>query len=651
MVRLLKKPALAIFLCILVISLFAPEAFAPAATKYMGSGAVTKLGGTDYRNYSDAAPASWTSVIRYAKSANKYVFDPAALQTDTPVSGNPDAGVPAGYGWATNYTFAGRMPAAGWNFSVKLTSSHNDAGYFGFVAYKNCSNINTQLFSTFNSTDVLTGSGIATAYTHSYNVSQLDVNNCYLKVEYWMNVTSATSNNNARVTMTHDSTSWIQFPASDNTTPKINVISPQNISYNATSVWANLTLDEDGNWCARSLDGAANTSMLNSSGNWNSLLSGLAEAGHNVSFWCNDTAGNMNASLPVFFTVDLTPPTISILSPENATYYSRTVWLNVSANEPIHTWWYSINSTPNVIFSPNITMDVSPGGNNITVYANDTAGNIGSATVFFTFLSELEANLTEPDYSIVTDIIQNTTFLVNATVFCRNGACGSVAGTVRYNASSPVPDTEISAIFGAQPLFINEPAAAATKSCNNNPLAEGSFCNLTWIINATGALNSGWTLGVNFSSDSAGAPPNRTENATVSIVPCVVDINIIWNEIEFGGMLLPNSLTAASGNAGKLYNISVNEGSCDTDVYVKGEDFRNKTMGYSFGIGNLSWSNTSEDYASSYNMTESYAPVKINAAGKTNATMWYWVNVPPVFAGNYNTTVYIGWIRNGYPIA
>jgi len=57
--------------------------------------------------------------------------------------------------------------------------------------------------------------------------------------------------------------------AIDTTPPAITIQSPENITYNTQSIWFNVTLNEPGDWCAYSLDNAANITMTNSSGNWN----------------------------------------------------------------------------------------------------------------------------------------------------------------------------------------------------------------------------------------------------------------------------------------------------------------------------------------------------------------------------------------------
>jgi PGF-pre-PGF domain-containing protein len=83
--------------------------------------------------------------------------------------------------------------------------------------------------------------------------------------------------------------------------------------------------------------------------------------------------------------VDNTPPTITISSPQDGQIYNTVnVALNVSADETIDTWLYNINGTGNVTFPPNVTLPSLPDGDhNVTVFANDSAGNMGSAMVNF----------------------------------------------------------------------------------------------------------------------------------------------------------------------------------------------------------------------------------------------------------------------------
>jgi hypothetical protein len=80
-------------------------------------------------------------------------------------------------------------------------------------------------------------------------------------------------------------------------------------------------------------------------------------------------------------------PIIKINAPQNTTYNTTNIPLNVSANEEISIWNYSLNNGGNVTFIPNTTITSSQGvrqnGNSLTVYARDTSGNLNSSTVYF----------------------------------------------------------------------------------------------------------------------------------------------------------------------------------------------------------------------------------------------------------------------------
>jgi hypothetical protein len=87
----------------------------------------------------------------------------------------------------------------------------------------------------------------------------------------------------------------------------------------------------------------------------------------------------------VNFTIDMTPPTVLILSPEAATYDAPDVPLNFTVNEAVSQVTYSLDGQKNVTISGNMTLsELSDGAHNIIVHAWDIAGNVGaSETVFF----------------------------------------------------------------------------------------------------------------------------------------------------------------------------------------------------------------------------------------------------------------------------
>lgn len=280
-----------------------------------------------------------------------------------------------------------------------------------------------------------------------------------------------------------------------------------------------------------------------------------------------------------------------------------------------------------------------------TSFANDTVGQTGYqspypnlAVTVQSAAGYLEVNLIGPPSSF--SVTQNQTFNVNASVYCRNGSCGEVNGTVRYNGSSSNPDTSIPTSY-ATPFYVTQ--GNQPQTCGN--MIQDQFCQLNWTVNATGEADSVWKIGVLFNSTQAGVQENHTSNSTVAITACTESITLGW-DIDFGtyNPNTPASDNPALGNTGKLYNIT-NSGTCDLKVWIKGSEYlENITYNSKIYIGNLTWTNISSEYSSSYpNMTTSWSLVNetLLGGGNYNITTYYWLAIPPVYAGRYNGTVTI----------
>ncbi len=101
-----------------------------------------------------------------------------------------------------------------------------------------------------------------------------------------------------------------------------------------------------------------------------------------------------------------TRPAISIQSPENKTYTSSSVPLTFTINEP--TFWigYSLDGQANVTITGNTTLtNLSNEVHSVTVYANDTTGNMGhSDRVYFTVSVPLLGALTVTTSSIAGEV-------------------------------------------------------------------------------------------------------------------------------------------------------------------------------------------------------------------------------------------------------
>ncbi len=106
--------------------------------------------------------------------------------------------------------------------------------------------------------------------------------------------------------------------------------------------------------------------------------------------WANNSESEYNSSRSLTFDIesqstDTTASSISIYFPQNQEYSSSSVDLNVTSENIIDTWEYSLDGGSNQTFTPNTTITgLSDGSHTIDVYATDTDGNTGSQTVTFT---------------------------------------------------------------------------------------------------------------------------------------------------------------------------------------------------------------------------------------------------------------------------
>ena len=104
-------------------------------------------------------------------------------------------------------------------------------------------------------------------------------------------------------------------------------------------------------------------------------------------------------NLGVVHAQDLTPPTLTILSPQDTTYFTNNIDLNFTVDEETSWIGYSLDGNDNVTISGNTTlMGLSFGSHTLEIYANDTSQNTGKATVDFTIFA---FDFTPPDISII----------------------------------------------------------------------------------------------------------------------------------------------------------------------------------------------------------------------------------------------------------
>jgi hypothetical protein len=127
----------------------------------------------------------------------------------------------------------------------------------------------------------------------------------------------------------------------------------------------------------------------------NLFLSDLSEGKHSVTVYQGfqyQDRYEVDAYVYVNFTIGDIPPNILILSPETKVYNTSDVSLNFTVDEPVSQISYSLDGQDNVTVLRNTTLtDLSEGEHNVTVYAIDSGGKVGtSETITFTIAKEPE---------------------------------------------------------------------------------------------------------------------------------------------------------------------------------------------------------------------------------------------------------------------
>ena len=106
---------------------------------------------------------------------------------------------------------------------------------------------------------------------------------------------------------------------------------------------------------------------------------------HKVTIYHYYSTFKITGSSRIKFTIDVTPPKVSILSIQNRTYNMPNVPLDIAVNDSISKLSYVLDSQDNVTISGNATLTgLSAGEHNVTVYATDLTGHFGgSETIYF----------------------------------------------------------------------------------------------------------------------------------------------------------------------------------------------------------------------------------------------------------------------------
>jgi hypothetical protein len=181
---------------------------------------------------------------------------------------------------------------------------------------------------------------------------------------------------------------------------------PQNLTYNSRTLNLNFTLQSNGyGWYWYKVDEnelieinvTTISEKLIDDGSFyyayyrhtrigNAVLYNLTDGTHRVTVFELGSNKQVLTSTSVYFTIDAddNAPVLSVFS-NSSMYNSSEIPLTFAINEDVSWIGYSLDSTANITCNGNFTIkNVINGNHNVTIYANDTAGNMGkSVTVFF----------------------------------------------------------------------------------------------------------------------------------------------------------------------------------------------------------------------------------------------------------------------------
>jgi len=164
--------------------------------------------------------------------------------------------------------------------------------------------------------------------------------------------------------------------------PSITIISPENRTYSSNTVDLTYAINKSALLTSYSLDGQATIIITG-----NTTLTRLSEGSHNLTIYTSNIINTVSSDT-VYFTVDTLPPIITIISPKTETYEVVAVPCSISLtciiNEPASWMGYSLNDAESVTLTSNTTLNLPPSRYKLTIYANDTAGNMGFRKVSFT---------------------------------------------------------------------------------------------------------------------------------------------------------------------------------------------------------------------------------------------------------------------------
>jgi len=448
----------------------------------------------------------------------------------------------------------------------------------------------------------------------------------------------------------------------DNEVPSIIVYSPNSTTYNNSQVLINFS--------AADSIGVSSLWYFNGSDNidyFSENIITLDDGSYNFIFYSNDTSNNIN-STSIGFSVNTGVLTISVISPLNQTYTNATILVNLSYSANADNAWF-FNGTDNESYTSPVYRTFSEGTNIFRAYANDSSGNLSTATLTFfvdtilpyftTIPSAININYTQgfgvtfvaADAGVgfsAYAINWTTLFTINQSGYLKNSTVLPV-GT--YNINVTINDTVNNLNSTIYQITVNKKSDYALGISGTTPITygtttdvAGSNCptELTCSLNPPNATYGAGTVTFNYST-----PGNANYSASSITKDIVIDkaaptLIKLLNGIDTNlTVTYPQEVNASgSTNAGTLI-IYMN----DTPI-TNGQNYSLAAGYYKFDFnvtGNENYTNISRTLYATVNKASQTANLSIN---ETSPIIYgKYINVScngELFRNNVNVTNQIG---------
>lgn len=377
--------------------------------------------------------------------------------------------------------------------------------------------------------------------------------------------------------------------------PLITINYPANASYHSGNLDFNMTVDSNITSANVTINGTDTYVLTNdSSSHWYNVTVPLLGTGNYSATFI--AISDINASKTVFFSVDVTPPQIVLESPANNSNISREDILDFTITDDIAvgTVLVEYNNANITLASPYDynTTNFSRGVKNITVYANDTAGNMNSSFFSFNVSNSapvfqsgqpnstyamlitrplnITANATDPDgdsfnYSITTNVTSNWTNTTSGGAVTWNWTPNSTeAGNyyVRFNASDGINYT-----LSNVSVTVRNNTAPSLSSISDQTATVGTSKTIYFYASVPD-LNYGDSLSwgdnttlfsvtvINSTAARATFTPGSSSTGTYNVKITITDA---VGESTYGTFKLTISGSSGSGNSGSSGNEGTSE--------------------------------------------------------------------------------------------